>query len=253
MGCFATSREQFSDRRYQLWTNSVNRNHWRTGQEDTRMFSKNAVENSNVQANEGLLRDALQKEFLGEADSTRYLLPERPFPPPDEIEPHLGYARQIPKYPLPQCYTNDSGFMCCNSKLEQVMKQVFDELASDNKWNRCNAQKLANNLQDDFSYCLFGSSYLWVSNRDYLILATGEILMGVAGAPASIYCPSLNIIIVFGWPVILKEENKPRFAVALWLHLLWLSLRPSMKKETETCTKTVVKFRREISEKKAIN
>ncbi|VDM56401.1 unnamed protein product, partial [Angiostrongylus costaricensis] len=42
----------------------------------------------------------------------------------------------------------ETRFMCCNSRLEQVMKQVFDELTSDGKWNRCNVQKLANNLQN---------------------------------------------------------------------------------------------------------
>ncbi|PAV86318.1 hypothetical protein WR25_14640 [Diploscapter pachys] len=51
-------------------------------------------------------------------------------------------------YPLKSCYTDSSGFLCCNPKLEQVMKQAIDDLAAKPDWNSCNVQKIANKLQE---------------------------------------------------------------------------------------------------------
>ncbi|EPB74259.1 ground-like domain protein [Ancylostoma ceylanicum] len=86
--------------------------------------------------------------FLTESEPSRYQLPERPYPNPNPYSALPPLLEQKQGYPLPQCYTNDSGFMCCNPKLEQVMRDVFDELASDPKWQPCNVQKIANALQN---------------------------------------------------------------------------------------------------------
>ncbi|WKX94745.1 hypothetical protein Q1695_011761 [Nippostrongylus brasiliensis] len=86
-------------------------------------------------------------------------LPSRPYfntyinPP----APEPNYAAP-PKYPLPQCYTNDSGFMCCNQKLEQIMKDTFAELVADEKWNTCNVQRIANKLQNR-TQCAFNTDF----------------------------------------------------------------------------------------------
>uniref|UniRef100_A0A914C462 Ground-like domain-containing protein n=1 Tax=Acrobeloides nanus TaxID=290746 RepID=A0A914C462_9BILA len=57
--------------------------------------------------------------------------------------------RKQPKYPLPECYTNDSGFMCCNKELESVMDDAFDELKNrkNSNWHSCNVQQIANGIQ----------------------------------------------------------------------------------------------------------
>ncbi|VDO98163.1 unnamed protein product [Heligmosomoides polygyrus] len=49
---------------------------------------------------------------------------------------------------FPEGWPNQTGFMCCNPKLERVMKDVFDELTADGKWQTCNIQKIANALQN---------------------------------------------------------------------------------------------------------
>ncbi|GMR34595.1 hypothetical protein PMAYCL1PPCAC_04790 [Pristionchus mayeri] len=55
---------------------------------------------------------------------------------------------QKPKYPLSQCYTNDAGFMCCNKKLEGLIHDTFANLTADPKFQNCNTQKIANELQN---------------------------------------------------------------------------------------------------------
>ncbi|KAK6044945.1 hypothetical protein COOONC_17549 [Cooperia oncophora] len=37
--------------------------------------------------------------------------------------------------------------MCCNRKLEKVMRDVLEELTADKDWQTCNVQKIANTLQ----------------------------------------------------------------------------------------------------------
>ncbi|CEF69401.1 Ground-like domain and Major facilitator superfamily domain, general substrate transporter-containing protein [Strongyloides ratti] len=52
-------------------------------------------------------------------------------------------------YPLESCYTNKSGFMCCNEELEQLIYKTFNDLlnSKDGKWNKCNIQEIANRIQ----------------------------------------------------------------------------------------------------------
>ncbi|KAK6734106.1 hypothetical protein RB195_017714 [Necator americanus] len=93
------------------------------------------------------VQESVVDQFFTDSDPTHYHLPERPFP---NVNPYAAAPPLEPKqkYPLPQCYTNESGFMCCNSKLEQVMRDTYDELSSDPKWQSCNVQKIANTLQN---------------------------------------------------------------------------------------------------------
>ncbi|KAF8363644.1 grd-15 [Pristionchus pacificus] len=55
---------------------------------------------------------------------------------------------QKPKYPLSQCFTNDAGFMCCNKKLQSLIHDTFANLTADPKFQNCNTQKIANELQN---------------------------------------------------------------------------------------------------------
>ncbi|CAD92406.1 Ground-like domain-containing protein [Caenorhabditis elegans] len=48
------------------------------------------------------------------------------------------------KYPLKQCYTETSGFMCCNPKLEKVMSETALKMKSSKS---CNLQKMSSMLQ----------------------------------------------------------------------------------------------------------
>ncbi|CAB3404336.1 unnamed protein product [Caenorhabditis bovis] len=50
------------------------------------------------------------------------------------------------RYPLKQCYTEETGYMCCNKNLENVMKDTVEEMIR-NKWKSCNIQQMANLLQ----------------------------------------------------------------------------------------------------------
>lgn len=53
-----------------------------------------------------------------------------------------------PDYPLPECYTDDSNFMCCNNKLEDYMKEAFDELKNSRPdWTSCNIHQIAHKVQ----------------------------------------------------------------------------------------------------------
>ncbi|GMS82821.1 hypothetical protein PENTCL1PPCAC_4996, partial [Pristionchus entomophagus] len=54
---------------------------------------------------------------------------------------------QKPKYPLAQCFTNEAGFMCCNKKLQNLIHDTFANLTADPKFQNCNVQKIANELQ----------------------------------------------------------------------------------------------------------
>ncbi|KAK6016881.1 ground-like domain protein [Ostertagia ostertagi] len=96
----------------------------------------------------GNLEQAILKEELMKPIFTspmRYRLPERQFEEPAQ---QPVYVQPKPRYPLPQCYTNDSGFMCCNRELERVMRDVLEELTADKGWQTCNVQKIANTLQN---------------------------------------------------------------------------------------------------------
>ncbi|KHN81882.1 hypothetical protein Tcan_12773 [Toxocara canis] len=63
--------------------------------------------------------------------------------------PHCQPPRR--QYPLPQCYTNKSGFMCCNKRLESEMRTTFNQLKSSHKgtFQTCNTQKIANVMQEN--------------------------------------------------------------------------------------------------------
>ncbi|KAL3097363.1 hypothetical protein niasHS_003811 [Heterodera schachtii] len=55
---------------------------------------------------------------------------------------------ELLRYPLPECYTDDSNLMCCNSELENTMKMAFNELTnSEDNFHRCNVQQIANKVQ----------------------------------------------------------------------------------------------------------
>ncbi|CAK5029562.1 unnamed protein product [Meloidogyne enterolobii] len=54
------------------------------------------------------------------------------------------------RYPLPECYTNDDKMMCCNSKLEDTMRDAYKELLQEKGediFHRSNLQKITNRVQ----------------------------------------------------------------------------------------------------------
>uniref|UniRef100_A0A915N229 Ground-like domain-containing protein n=1 Tax=Meloidogyne javanica TaxID=6303 RepID=A0A915N229_MELJA len=60
--------------------------------------------------------------------------------------PEFGNIR----YPLPECYTNDDKMMCCNSKLEDTMRDAYKELLQEKGediFHRSNLQKITNRVQ----------------------------------------------------------------------------------------------------------
>ncbi|PAV74761.1 hypothetical protein WR25_14110 [Diploscapter pachys] len=60
--------------------------------------------------------------------------------------PITAYAFNVRKFPLKECFTNPSGYVCCNSELEDEMVNSFREITS-NHFNKCNIQYIANTLQ----------------------------------------------------------------------------------------------------------
>uniref|UniRef100_A0A9J2P1Q3 Ground-like domain-containing protein n=1 Tax=Ascaris lumbricoides TaxID=6252 RepID=A0A9J2P1Q3_ASCLU len=80
------------------------------------------------------------------------------------------YMNQISRrhqYPLPQCYTNKSGFMCCNKMLETEMQRTFNQLKASQygTFKTCNTQKIANVLQQNLQRC-FNSSFETIAAID---------------------------------------------------------------------------------------
>ncbi|KAI1725818.1 ground-like domain-containing protein [Ditylenchus destructor] len=66
-----------------------------------------------------------------------------------------GGSRNL-QFPLPQCYVNADGFMCCNKELEQLMDSTYKNLSQsrNGKWKKCNIHQVAvaiqKNAQDKF-------------------------------------------------------------------------------------------------------
>jgi hypothetical protein len=54
-----------------------------------------------------------------------------------------------PKWPLPSCYLNKHGFMCCSTELEDVITKTYNRLdkSRNGKWKKCNLQQIANAVQ----------------------------------------------------------------------------------------------------------
>lgn len=52
-----------------------------------------------------------------------------------------------PPPPGPKCYTNPSGFLCCNTTLEQTMEDAFNDVRAEGI-SLCNAQKMATAVQE---------------------------------------------------------------------------------------------------------
>uniref|UniRef100_A0A914I5M8 Ground-like domain-containing protein n=1 Tax=Globodera rostochiensis TaxID=31243 RepID=A0A914I5M8_GLORO len=78
--------------------------------------------------------------------------------PPSSVPDQSGYKEvrrrclvepyELLRYPLPECYTDDSNLMCCNPELENTMKMAFNELVSaEDDFQRCNVQQIANKVQ----------------------------------------------------------------------------------------------------------
>ncbi|VDN01350.1 unnamed protein product [Thelazia callipaeda] len=50
------------------------------------------------------------------------------------------------QFPLPECYTNDAGYLCCNKDMEILMYNVYSQIMTDSKFHRCNIQFIANEM-----------------------------------------------------------------------------------------------------------
>ncbi|KAF1771782.1 hypothetical protein GCK72_003611 [Caenorhabditis remanei] len=66
---------------------------------------------------------------------------------------------QKSKYPLRQCYTERSGYMCCNLKLEKVMHNTTQKMAEK---KACNLQKMSAMLQAE-TEAMFGTEFEAIS------------------------------------------------------------------------------------------
>ncbi|KAH7716146.1 Protein GRD-15 [Aphelenchoides avenae] len=72
-------------------------------------------------------------------------------------------------FPLPSCYVNKDGFMCCSKELENLMDGTYTRLSTsrNGKWKKCNLQQVANAIQKD-AEARFGVSFETVAGAgDY--------------------------------------------------------------------------------------
>ncbi|KAI6187762.1 Ground-like domain protein [Aphelenchoides besseyi] len=113
---------------------------------------------------------------------------EQPTPAPqsgydaDQSEAQGAAAEEEPKGPgpLPECYINPDGFLCCNKELEQLMSDTYDKLSKsrDGKWKKCNrhqvsvaVQKAATEkFQHDFEVVTGAGDYASKNNFDSNLL-----------------------------------------------------------------------------------
>ncbi|KAF7639379.1 Ground-like domain-containing protein [Meloidogyne graminicola] len=51
----------------------------------------------------------------------------------------------ISSFPLPNCYLNNDGFMCCNKELENLMDNTYRNLSRsrNGEWKKCNIHQVA--------------------------------------------------------------------------------------------------------------
>lgn len=49
--------------------------------------------------------------------------------------------------PLPTCFHNPSGYVCCNLKLNNLIEETYEKLKSDEVFNPCNIGKVARTIQ----------------------------------------------------------------------------------------------------------
>ncbi|TMS35954.1 hypothetical protein L596_003236 [Steinernema carpocapsae] len=54
-------------------------------------------------------------------------------------------------FPLPSCYLNDAGYLCCNKEQEMVMNKAYDNITQSRggKFKKCNIHQIAVKMQDD--------------------------------------------------------------------------------------------------------
>uniref|UniRef100_A0A1I7ZUT7 Ground-like domain-containing protein n=1 Tax=Steinernema glaseri TaxID=37863 RepID=A0A1I7ZUT7_9BILA len=54
-------------------------------------------------------------------------------------------------FPLPGCYLNDAGYLCCNKEQEMVMHKAYDNITSSRggKFKKCNIHQISVKLQED--------------------------------------------------------------------------------------------------------
>ncbi|KAI6227850.1 Ground-like domain-containing protein [Aphelenchoides besseyi] len=77
-------------------------------------------------------------------------LPIQPSPQPIGELPVVEPEVIRPNYPLPSCYTNNYGFMCCNNEVEDGMVRSFNELRESRAdWSSCNLQQISNRVQQN--------------------------------------------------------------------------------------------------------
>uniref|UniRef100_A0A1I7UZU9 Ground-like domain-containing protein n=1 Tax=Caenorhabditis tropicalis TaxID=1561998 RepID=A0A1I7UZU9_9PELO len=84
-----------------------------------------------------------------------------------------GGAYVTNKYPLKQCYTERSGYMCCNLRLENVMHDTAVKMKESKS---CNLQKMATMLAN-ITESVFGTDFEAISARDgrtLLVYATPD-------------------------------------------------------------------------------
>ncbi|RCN49999.1 ground-like domain protein [Ancylostoma caninum] len=86
----------------------------------------------------------------------KQLLPPSPAPQPvRETRPRIAGVKTAVRYyypprqrfPLPKCFYNPTGYVCCNEELNDLMVKTYSELESKPRFHTCNVQALANTLQ----------------------------------------------------------------------------------------------------------
>ncbi|PAV70059.1 hypothetical protein WR25_14096 [Diploscapter pachys] len=112
---------------------------------------------------EGQVEVSSQLELPTPAPPPPYIAPQTLAPAPQPTTPYREtspqysesppttrkYIEEPPVYIQPkQCYENNQTFKCCNTELDDFIQNAIDDPKYQNRWRKCNLQKMANDLED---------------------------------------------------------------------------------------------------------
>ncbi|KAK0410169.1 hypothetical protein QR680_004990 [Steinernema hermaphroditum] len=110
-----------------------------------------------------------------------------------------------PPPPGPKCYTNKSGYLCCNVTLENTMFAAYEQFKRTVKYSSCNVHKMASVIQDAAQMRFNHSFETIVAHKDFVaksrfsgdlnckIEIDGKFFLAYA-TPSQVVEPEVNII-----------------------------------------------------------
>uniref|UniRef100_A0A7E4VYK9 Ground-like domain-containing protein n=1 Tax=Panagrellus redivivus TaxID=6233 RepID=A0A7E4VYK9_PANRE len=73
-----------------------------------------------------------------------------------------------PPPPGPKCYTNPSGYLCCNATLERVITEAYQSFKKNPRYSFCNVQKMASVIQEAAEKAFETSFETLAAHKDFV-------------------------------------------------------------------------------------